>query len=53
MGQMRLSVVVTRRLPETVEARMAELFDVTVNPDDRPLDRAALAAAKNSAAFAA
>ncbi|MCB1339189.1 MAG: D-glycerate dehydrogenase [Maritimibacter sp.] len=45
MGQMRLSVVVTRRLPETVEARMAELFDVTVNPDDRPLDRAALAAA--------
>ena len=45
MVEKRLSVVVTRRLPATVEARMAELFDVTLNPDDRPLDRAALAAA--------
>ena len=45
MAQKRLSVVVTRRLPEAVEARMAELFDVVLNPDDRPLDRDALAAA--------
>ena len=30
MPQRRLSVVVTRRLPDAVAARMAELFDVTV-----------------------
>lgn len=36
-------VIVTRRLPESVEARMRELFDVDLNPDDRPMDRAALA----------
>lgn len=41
----RPKVIVTRRLPATVEARMTELFDVMLNPDDRPLDRAALAAA--------
>jgi len=41
----RPKVIVTRRLPATVEARMTELFDVTLNPDDRPMDRAALAAA--------
>ncbi|MBB6124465.1 glyoxylate reductase [Sphingobium subterraneum] len=35
----------TRRLPANVEARMAELFDARFNPDDRPMDRAALAAA--------
>ncbi len=45
MPQKRLSVVVTRRLPEAVEARMAELFDTRLNPDDHPFDRAALAAA--------
>ncbi len=45
MAHKRLSVVVTRRLPEAVEARMAELFDVTLNPDDHPFDRDALAAA--------
>jgi glyoxylate reductase len=33
-----VSVVVTRRLPAPVEARMQELFDVTLNPDDRPLE---------------
>ena len=49
MAGKRLSVVVTRRLPEAVEARMAELFDVTLNPDDQPLDGAALAAAMASA----
>lgn len=35
----RPKVVVTRRLPDAVEARMAELFDVELNPDDRPFDR--------------
>ncbi|QFU09594.1 Glycerate dehydrogenase [Rhodobacteraceae bacterium THAF1] len=35
----RPSVVVTRRLPEPVEARMAELFDVTLREDDTPMTR--------------
>jgi len=32
----RPRVIVTRRLLPETEARMAELFDVTLNPDDRP-----------------
>lgn len=36
------TVLVTRRLPDSVERRMAELFDAHFNPDDRPMDRAAL-----------
>ncbi|MBC7146257.1 MAG: D-glycerate dehydrogenase [Thioclava marina] len=35
----RLSVVVTRRLPEVVETRMKELFDVELNHDDRKMSR--------------
>ena len=38
-------VHVTRRLMPSVEARMAELFDVTLNNEDRPLSRAELVAA--------
>lgn len=38
----RLTVVVTRRLPEPVETRLRELFDVELNETDQPLDRAAL-----------
>ncbi|MDB5662479.1 MAG: glycolate reductase [Sphingomonas bacterium] len=38
-------VIVTRRLPDGVQARMAELFDVEFNQADRPLDRIALAEA--------
>jgi glyoxylate reductase len=38
-------VVVTRRLPAPIEARMTELFQATINRDDAPMDRAALAAA--------
>lgn len=41
----RLRVVVTRRLPEAVETRLAELFDVTLNPGDTPMSAAELAAA--------
>lgn len=41
----RPRVAVTRRLPPPAEARMAELFEPAFNPDDRPLDRAALATA--------
>lgn len=35
MPQSRLKVAVTRRLPDAVEARLSELFDVTLNPDDK------------------
>ncbi len=38
-------VIVTRRLPEAVETRMAELFDVTLNLDDHPMTTAELRAA--------
>lgn len=41
----RLSVVVTRRLPEPVETRMKELFDVTLRDDDTPMSRDELAKA--------
>ena len=37
MAGARVKVAVTRRLPDTVEARMAELFDVTFNGEDRAL----------------
>ena len=41
----RPRVVVTRKLPEAVEARMRELFDVRLNETDRPMSRDELAAA--------
>ncbi len=45
MPSKRLSVVVTRRLPEVVETRLTELFDVQLRDDDTPMDRQELAAA--------
>ena len=39
----RLSVVVTRRLPEVVETRMTELFDVQLRDEDTPFSREELA----------
>ena len=45
----RLSVVVTRRLPEVVETRMKELFDVELNETDARMDREALSAAMQRA----
>ncbi|PRY23561.1 glyoxylate reductase [Aliiruegeria haliotis] len=45
MPKPRLSVVVTRRLPEVVETRMAELFDTELREDDRPMTRDELIAA--------
>jgi glyoxylate reductase len=38
-------VVVTRRLPEPIQARMSELFDARLNPEDAPMSQAALAQA--------
>jgi glyoxylate reductase len=38
-------VIVTRKLPDPIETRMRELFDARLNPDDTPMDTAALAEA--------
>ncbi|MEP2031474.1 MAG: D-glycerate dehydrogenase [Paracoccaceae bacterium] len=38
----RLSVVVTRRLPEAVETRLSELFDVRLRTEDTPMTRSEL-----------
>jgi len=45
----RLSVVVTRRLPEAVETRLSELFDVRLREDDTPMTRAELVEAVRTA----
>jgi glyoxylate reductase len=45
MPSPRLKVVVTRRLPDPVEARMRELFDVELNADDHPMTPEELAGA--------
>jgi glyoxylate reductase len=45
----RLKVIVTRRLPEAVEKRLTELFDVTLREEDTPLSRADLVAAVHEA----
>jgi glyoxylate reductase len=42
-------VVVTRKLPEAIEARMCELFDARLNLTDRPMSPDALAAALREA----
>ncbi|WP_189678000.1 2-hydroxyacid dehydrogenase [Seohaeicola zhoushanensis] len=44
-----LSVVVTRRLPEQVEARLGELFNVRLRSDDTPMSREELVAAARTA----
>lgn len=45
----RPRIHVTRRLPEAVEARLGENFDVVLNAEDAPPDRAALAEAMRAA----
>jgi len=42
-------VVVTRKLPDTVETRMRELFDARLNVEDVPMDQAALVEAVKTA----
>ena len=49
MPSERLSVVVTRRLPDAVERRMQELFDVTLREDDSPMSRSELTQAVQQA----
>ncbi|MFV0245526.1 MAG: 2-hydroxyacid dehydrogenase [Qingshengfaniella sp.] len=48
MPAKRLSVVVTRRLPEAVETRLADLFDTQLRSDDTPMSRAELVQAVQS-----
>jgi glyoxylate reductase len=42
-------VIVTRKLPDSVETRMRELFDVRLNADDKPMSQGQLADAVKSA----
>ncbi|WP_284162805.1 D-glycerate dehydrogenase [Frigidibacter sp. SD6-1] len=49
MRSERLTVVVTRRLPEPVETRMKELFDVELRDSDEKMSREDLAAAMRRA----
>lgn len=49
MPSKRLSVVVTRRLPDPVETRLKELFDAELRDDDAPLSRDELVAAMQRA----
>ena len=49
MPNERLSVVVTRRLPEVVETRMTELFDVELRTEDTPMPRDEIASAMRRA----
>ncbi|GAB5437362.1 2-hydroxyacid dehydrogenase [Falsiruegeria mediterranea] len=49
MSRERLSVVVTRRLPEAVETRLSELFDVRLRDDDTPMTRSELVEAVQDA----
>ena len=37
MAGSKLKVIVTRKLPEAVETRMSELFDVELNTSDKPM----------------
>ena len=49
MPSSKLKVIVTRKLPEPVETRMHELFNVSLNTDDRPFTRDELGAALGTA----
>ncbi|MBL3702070.1 D-glycerate dehydrogenase [Sulfitobacter sp. BDSS02] len=49
MPRERLSVVVTRRLPEQVEARLSELFDTKLRGSDEPMSRSELVEAAKGA----
>ena len=49
MSKPPLSVVVTRRLPQEVQSRMAELFNVTLREDASPMSREELQSAMQTA----
>ena len=43
MTDSKLRVLLTRRWPQTVEDAMAHIFEVRVNPDNKPMTQAELA----------
>jgi len=49
MGKKKPRVVVTRKLPDSIETRMCELFDARLNLDDKPMSAAELAEAMKTA----
>ncbi len=49
MSRSKPVVIVTRKLPDAVETRMRELFDTTLNLDDKPMSQAALVKAVGQA----
>jgi glyoxylate reductase len=49
MSNSKLSVVVTRRLPDAVESRLTELFDAQLNENDVPFTHAQLVEAVKTA----
>lgn len=49
MSNSKLSVVVTRRLPDAVESRLSELFDARLNESDVPFSHAQLLEAVKTA----
>jgi glyoxylate reductase len=49
MSANNAKIIVTRKLPAPVEARMRELFDVSFNPNDTPFTRDKLIAAAQEA----
>ena len=49
MAQNKPQVIVTRRLPDGVETRMMELFDCTLNIEDKPMTQAELVEAAKTA----
>ena len=49
MSQNKPKLILTRKLPETIETRMRELFDATLNESDQALTRDELEAAVKTA----
>jgi glyoxylate reductase len=49
MAKNKPTVVVTRKLPDSVETRMRELFDTRLNLEDKPMNQAELVEAMKSA----
>ena len=49
MSQNKPKLILTRKLPETIETRMRELFDATLNDSDKAMTRDELEAAVKTA----
>ncbi|MGI9419234.1 MAG: 2-hydroxyacid dehydrogenase [Geminicoccaceae bacterium] len=49
MARNRPLVIITRKLPETIETRMMELFDTRLNDGDKPMSKAELIEAVKTA----